>query len=127
MYKNVYYILELEKYGIKDYVVNIYDDVIEKLIEFLDYYNILDWFLYVKFDYNYLFELYNLYNWFDISIFVKNVKINDFIFKDFLIFKNGVLKLNWKVELIYRLLLGNSRYSESYNVLLDVMDEFKIM
>lgn len=32
MYKNVYYILELEKYGIKDYVVNIYDDVIEKFI-----------------------------------------------------------------------------------------------
>lgn len=74
-----------------------------------------------------MFELYDLYNWFDISIFVKNVKINDFIFKDFLIFKNGVLKLNWKVELIYRLLLGNSRYSESYNVLLDVIDEFKIM
>lgn len=127
MYSNVYYILELKKYGIKDYVVNIYDEVIEKLIEFLDYYNILDWFLYVKFDYNYLFELYNLYNWFDISIFVRNVNINDFIFKDFLIFKNGVLKLNWKVELMYRMLLGNSRYSESYNVLLDVIDEFKIM
>lgn len=62
MYSNVYYILELEKYGIKDYVVDIYDEVIEKLIEFLDYYNISDWFLYIKFDYRYLFELHDLYN-----------------------------------------------------------------
>lgn len=108
MYSNVYYILELEKYGIKDYVVNIYEEVVGKFIEFLDYYNILDLFLYIKYDYNYLFELYNLYKWFDISIFVRNVNINDFIFKNFLIYKSGVLIRNWGVELIYRLLLGNN-------------------
>ncbi|CBH40656.1 AAA family ATPase [Mycoplasmopsis agalactiae] len=127
MYKNAYHIPELEKYGIKDYVVNTYDDAIEKLIQFLDYYNITDWFSYTKFDHRHLPELHDLYNWFDISIPAKNVKTNDFIPKDSLTFKNGALKSNWKVESIYRLLSGNSRYSESHNALLDAIDELKIM
>lgn len=91
MYKNAYHIPELEKYGIKDYVVNTYDDAIEKLIQFLDYYNITDWFSYTKFDHRHLPELHDLYNWFDISIPAKNVKTNDFIPKDSLTFKNGAL------------------------------------
>ncbi|WP_233742636.1 hypothetical protein [Mycoplasmopsis agalactiae] len=127
MYSNVYHIPELKKYGIKDYVVNTYDEAIEKLIEFLDYYNILDWFSYAKFDYNHLPELHNLYNWFDISIPARNVNTNDFIPKDSLTFKNGALKSNWKVESMYRMLSGNSRYSESHNALLDAIDELKIM
>nr|WP_233750257.1 AAA family ATPase [Mycoplasmopsis agalactiae] len=62
MYSNAYHIPELEKYGIKDYVVDTYDEAIEKLIEFLDYYNISDWFSYTKFDHRYLPELHDLYN-----------------------------------------------------------------
>ncbi|EIN15368.1 Hypothetical protein, predicted transmembrane protein [Mycoplasmopsis agalactiae 14628] len=127
MYKHVYHIPELKKYGIKDYVVNTYDEAIEKLIQFLNYYNIDDWFSYTKFDYSKLPELHDLYNWFDISIPAKNINTNDFIPKDSPTFKNGALRANWGVEPIYRLLSGNSKYSEIHNALFDAIDELKIM
>lgn len=127
MYSNAYHIPELEKYGIKDYVVDTYDEAIEKLIEFLDYHNISDWFSYAKFDYNHLPELHSLYKWFDISIPARNVNTNDFIPKNSPTFKNGALIRNWGVEPIYRLLSGNNQYSEVHNALLDAIDELKIM
>ncbi|TKA59167.1 hypothetical protein MBOVa_3960 [Mycoplasmopsis bovis 8790] len=127
MYSNVYHIPELEEYGIKDYVVDTYEEAIEKLIEFLDYYNISDWFSYTKYDYNHLPELHNLYKWFDISKPARNVNTNDFIPKNSPTHKNGALRRNWGVEPIYRLLSGNNQYSEVHNALLDAIDELKIM
>ncbi|WP_331838287.1 hypothetical protein [Mycoplasmopsis agalactiae] len=127
MYSNVYHIPELEKYGIKDYVVNTYEEAVGKLIEFLDYYNISDLFSYTKYDYNHLPELHNLYKWFDISIFARNVNTNDFIPKNSPTHKSGALIRNWGVEPTYRLLSGNNQYSEVHNALLDAIDELKIM
>ncbi|SBO45185.1 hypothetical protein MBOVJF4428_00203 [Mycoplasmopsis agalactiae] len=127
MYSNVYHIPELEKYGIKDYVVNTYEEAVGKLIEFLDYYNISDLFSYTKYDYNHLPELHNLYKWFDISIPARNVNTNDFIPKNSPTHKSGALIRNWGVEPTYRLLSGNNQYSEVHNALLDAIDELKIM
>lgn len=107
--------------------VEVYEQAIEKLIEFLNSYNVKDWFSYTKFDYNILTELRKNFNYYDISIIAKNIHFNDSLSKNADTNVDGSLRKGYGVEQIYRQLSRDRNYQEEHNALLDAIDELKIM
>ncbi|WFQ90868.1 hypothetical protein MFERI13461_00293 [Mycoplasma feriruminatoris] len=107
--------------------VEVYEQAIEKLIEFLNSYNVKDWFSYTKFDYNILTELHKDFNYYDISVIAKNIHLNDSLSKSADINVDGALRKNYGVQNIYKELSGDWLYIERHNALLDAIDELEIM
>ncbi|ENY68499.1 Hypothetical protein MAU_5750 [Metamycoplasma auris 15026] len=109
------------------YDIETYDLAIEKLIDFLNKYNVKHWFSYTSFDYRHLPKLSNIFQYHDISIVAKNKNFNDFIPDYFETFRNGALKRGYGAESIYRLVTKNDEYFETHNGLIDAIDELIIM
>ncbi|WP_341515770.1 AAA family ATPase [Mesomycoplasma ovipneumoniae] len=108
-------------------VVQTRKEMIVQLINFLEYYEVKNWFSYTSFDFRHLPELHKSFKYNDISIFAKSKQFNKHIPLNAETSKNGDLKRGWNAENIYRMVTKNENYLETHNALLDAIDELRIM
>ena len=113
--------------GIKPYLEDTREAVINDIKAFLAKYEISSMFAYnAIFDYHHLPELQYL-KWYDIMKAAANRRYNSKIPSSADCFKTGKLKRGYGVESIYRMLSGSADYNELHNALTDAVDELEIM
>ena len=79
-----------------------------------------------KFDHRHMKEIAH-YDWYDIMRLAAYKQFNPTLPQNAQYCKTGRLKSGYRVELILRMLSGDSVYRETHNAVLDAMDELKIM